>query len=260
MLEVQTPLLAAGTVTDPALAAPTADGRFLQTSTEYHQKRLLAAGCGDNYTLGSVFRRDEAGRLHAPEFTMLEWYRLGFDDRALMNEVEALVALVLGPARCARIPYADLLASAPVRTERELPELDAESAEDLALAEALEALGPGRVLITDFPAERAALARLDSEQPHLARRFELVVDGVELANGYWELCDAGALRLRFEADNATRARRGLPPMPIDEALLAAATAGWPDCAGVALGVDRLLMLKLGAASVGAVQAFAWDRA
>lgn len=245
VLEVQTPVLAAHTVTDPHVdAIPAAQG-YLQTSPEYAMKRLLAAGAPSIYQLGPAFRAGESGRLHAPEFTMLEWYRLGFDDAALMQEVSELVDLVLGPAPYERRSYAELLATAP------LPE---SAEEDLRMLAALEQLGPVRVFVTDYPAERAALARLRPGMT-VAARFELVVNGVELANGYHELGDAQLLRARFEADNVQRQALGKPPMTVDEPFLAAMEHGLPDCAGVALGFDRLAMLALGAQRLSDVMTF-----
>ncbi|MFK7912483.1 MAG: EF-P lysine aminoacylase GenX [Pseudomonadales bacterium] len=248
VLEVHTPVLAAHTVTDPHVDAIAAAHGYLQTSPEYAMKRLLAAGAPSIYQLGPAFRAGEAGRLHAPEFTMLEWYRLGFDDAALMQEVSELVDLVLGAAPYQQRPYADLLASSPLPLDHD---------EDLRVVAALEQLGPVRVFITDYPAARAALARL-RPGTEVAARFELVVNGVELANGYHELGDAETLRARFAADNAARETLGKPAMGLDDAFLAAMAHGLPDCAGVALGFDRMAMLALGAQRLSEVMAFGPD--
>jgi len=274
VLEVQTPLLGSATVTDPAVNAlvvysPSAADElqgYLQTSTEYHQKRLLAAGIGDNYTLGPVFRADEQGRLHSSEFTMLEWYRLGFDDHALMAELCELVDLLLGPASYQSHTYAALLAQAP---EHQLESSDssgldtsavtARDLEDLRLALAIESLGAGRHFVVDYPKTSAVLARVDDSDPSIARRFELVIDGIEVANGYFELTDATIHRTRFADDNAERAARGLPQIAVDQAFMASVDAGLPACAGVAVGVDRLLMLKLGVESIDEVQSFGGSR-
>ena len=260
VLEVQTPLLGAATVTDPNIQALVVEGGngYLQTSTEYHQKRLLAAGLGDNYTLGPVFRAGEQGRLHNPEFIMLEWYRLGFDDRALMSEVGELVDALLGPALYETLSYAQLLASGTlsVAERRDVPSTNHA---DLRVVNALEALGPGRRFIVDYPAGEAVLARLDDADSAIARRFELAVDGVELANGYFELTDPAVHRERFAADQQVRDQQGLPPVIPDPRLLAAVDAGLPSCAGVALGFDRLLQLRQGAQSLTDVQAFGWLR-
>ncbi len=265
VLEVQTPLLGSATVTDPAINAlvarnegiPEARANYLQTSTEYHQKRLLAAGVGDNYTLGPVFRADEQGRLHNPEFTMLEWYRQGFDDRALMAELCELVDQLLGASTYQTHPYATLVERVP-ENHGALQGIAARDVDDLRLALAIESLGRGRHFVVDYPAQAAVLARLDPDNPSIARRFELVIDGVEVANGYFELTDAEQHRARFASDNKARAARGLPAIDIDQALLAAIDAGLPDCAGVAVGFDRLLMLKLGVETIAEVQTFDWS--
>lgn len=260
VLEVQTPLLGSASVTDPniaALAVPACDS-FLQTSTEYHQKRLLAAGVGDNYTLGPVFRAHELGRLHNPEFIMLEWYRLGFNDVQLRQEVGELVDLLLGPAPYEICGYSELLegVSLSAAEKRDLP---AASHADLRVARALEALGPGRRFVVDYPADEAVLARLSEQNPEVALRFELVVDGVELANGYFELTDPATHQERFQTDMQRRAEQGLPGVTPDQKFLAAIDFGLPSCAGVALGFDRLLQLRQGASALSDVQAFGWER-
>jgi len=258
VLEVQTPLLGQAGVTDPDIAAFELFEGSLQTSSEYHQKRLLAAGIGDNYSLGAVFRAGESGRLHNPEFTMLEWYRLGFDDIALRREVEDLVNTLLGPAEFFEHRYAQLVASVELGVEesRRLPD---SAHADLRIARAIEQLGEGRHFVIDFPATEAGLARLDPVDPTVARRFELIIDGVEIANGYFELLDADTHRSRFAADREERRLRGLPDVTTDTLFLAAVESGLPDCAGVALGVDRLLMLQQGARQIADVQAFPWER-
>jgi lysyl-tRNA synthetase class 2 len=251
VLEVQTALLARHTVTEPNIDSMTVGSHgYLQTSPEYQLKRLLAAGAPSIYQLGSVFRAGELGRLHNPEFTLLEWYRLGFDDEQLMAEVAELVNQVLGADDYGYHRYQDLVGD----LERSPEVLD------LALVEALEALGPGRHFITHYPAEQAALARLHPDEPRFAARFELVVDGVELANGYHELTDAEEQRRRFASDIERRRQAGKAELDIDERFLAALDAGLPDCAGVALGVDRLLMLQQGATSLAEIMPFPADRA
>ena len=238
VLEAQTALLAEHTVTDlniESLAVGSAG--YLQTSPEYQLKRLLAAGAPSLYQIAPAFRAGEAGRLHNPEFTLLEWYRLGFDDQALMQEVADLVDRVLGPAEFRTITYTRLVGADAV-ARLEPAELD------LRFSEAADAL-KGRWFITRYPADQAALARLCPDDPDVAARFELVVDGVELANGYWELTDAEEQRRRFAADVEARRVRGLVEPTVDEKFLSALEAGLPDCAGVALGVDRLLMLSMG---------------
>ena len=249
VLEVQTALIGEHTVTDvhvESIAA--ADSGYLQTSPEYQLKRLLAAGAPSIYQLGQVFRASEQGRLHNPEFTLLEWYRLGFDDLQLMEEVAQLVDMVLGGAHYARVSYADLVGN----LERPRDELD------LAFSAAVQALSDGRWFITDYPADQAALARLRPDDLSVAARFELIVDRVELANGYFELTDVAEQTRRFAADNEARRLAGLAEVSVDQKFLAALEAGLPDCAGVALGVDRLLMLAEGAESLEQVMPFAWS--
>jgi lysyl-tRNA synthetase class 2 len=251
VLEVQTSLLAARTVTDLNIDSMTVGTYgYLQTSPEYQLKRLLAAGAPSIYQLGSVFRAGELGRLHNPEFTLLEWYRLGWDDVDLMAEVAELVNQVLGGDDYGYHRYQELVGDLD-RSPEDL---------DLALVDALDSLGPGRFFITHYPAEQAALARLHADGPRFAARFELVVDGVELANGYHELTDAEEQRRRFASDIERRRQAGKVELDIDERFLSALDAGLPDCAGVALGVDRLLMLQQGARSLSEVMAFPADRA
>lgn len=258
MLEVQTPLLGRCGVTDPSIQAFAVTEGRLQSSTEYHQKRLLAAGFPDNYTLGPVFRAGESGRLHNPEFTLLEWYRRGFDDRKLMGEVAELVDQLLGPGDYQTRSAVDLFAQV-ARESEQATQLAPELFQSWCMDQAYAGLPAGRVFVVDFPAEQAMLAQLDSDNPALARRFELLIDGVEIANGYFELCDPVELRARFEGDNRARVARGEPEQAIDESLLAALTHGLPACAGVALGVDRLLLLQLGLTELDQVQAFSWKR-
>ncbi|MFP3940994.1 MAG: EF-P lysine aminoacylase EpmA [Thermoanaerobaculia bacterium] len=311
VLEVETPLLAAATVTDPHLhslattlgASSWAAGRtlYLQTSTEYAMKRLLAAGSGPIYQLARAFRDGEAGRRHNPEFTLLEWYRPGVDHHRLMDEVEELVGAVLGavlsgpsgglPGPAERLTYreafrrhagVDPFADPPERlaeaareaAEGPVPELadDRDAWLDLLMATAVEpglrrspgSPRPRAVFVHDFPPSQAALARVREPGPEggpaVAERFELFVDGIELANGFHELTDAAEQRRRFERDLAVRRERGLPEPPVDERLLAALDAGLPPSAGVALGFDRLVMLAAGAESIAEVLAFPADRA
>jgi lysyl-tRNA synthetase class 2 len=257
---------------------------YLQTSPEYAMKRLLAAGSGDVYQVQKVFRDGEAGRHHNPEFTMIEWYRLGFDDRALMDEVEALLRELLGPVLAApaeRLTYRDAFARAtgldpyatPVATlyayaRERLGDVPADLANDrdacldlLMGAVAGPTLGAGRItFVHDYPATQAALARVLPGDPPVAARFEAYVGGLELCNGFHELADAAEQRRRFVADLEQRRARGLPRPPIDERLLGALAHGLPDCAGVALGFDRCVMLATGATDIRDVVAFAVDEA
>ena len=199
-------------------------------------KRLLSAGAPSIYQLGPVFRHEERGRLHNPEFTMLEWYRLGFDDQQLMREVAELVALVLGPDAVQTVTYQQLVGDISGRGDVQRSELD------LRFAEACEKLQPGRFFVVDYPADQAALARLRPDNPSVAARFELVIDGIEIANGYWELLDPTEHERRFAADRARRKALGRTDVEPDQPFLTALRRGLPNCAGVALGVDRLLML------------------
>jgi elongation factor P--(R)-beta-lysine ligase len=259
VLEVQTSVLAAATVTEPAVESlEVGHLGYLQTSPEYQMKRLLAAGAPSIYQIAPVFRAGEAGRRHNPEFVMLEWYRVGFSDRELMAEVAELLNQTLGPAAHSTITYGEVCARSPA--EPVSGSLSPREAEDLRFARGLDTLGRGRFFITDYPADQAALARLRPEQPDVAARFEVVVDGLELANGYWELGAADELRARFQRDLSVRRDRGQVQPAVDERLLAAMAAGLPPCAGVALGVDRLLMTQLGAASLQEVMPFPIERA
>ncbi len=250
VLEVQMPVLGRHCVTDPAIECiQTHDGRYLQPSPEYHMKRLLAAGAPSVFSIGPVFRADEAGRWHNPEFTMLEWYRLGFDADDLMRELAALIDALLGPSEYERHTFASLAAI----------DIDAASADelDLAIAIAIAELRSKRVFVTDYPARQAALSRVSNG---VATRFELVVDGLEVANGYHELKDVEELARRMADDNLVRRDRNQPVADIDRAFLAAHAHGLPDCAGVAVGFDRLAALKLGVGALADAMAFPYDRA
>ena len=271
VLEVQTPLVGRHTTTDPAIdSARLADGGTLQTSPEHHMKRLLAAGAPSIYQIGPAFRRGEAGRWHNPEFTLIEWYRLGFDAERLMGEVAELVDALLGAGRYQRRTYAALLRERFGVDGADKPAIvaqaralglqgdDAGDAADLLVAHAVAGVDAERVFITAYPAAQAALARRNADGT--AARFELVVRGLEVANGYDELTDADELRARMAADAERRRARDLSPVAPDAALLAAQRHGLPACAGVALGFDRLVALRLGARSVAEALAFDWRRA
>jgi elongation factor P--(R)-beta-lysine ligase len=287
VLEVETPALATATVTDPALhslAVALGAGRcgYLQTSPEFFMKRLLAAGSGPIWQLARAFRGEECGRWHGWEFSMLEWYRPGFDHHRLLAEVVELITLVLGPRRLRVRRYAALFAPFGIDPHRDAPEpiaarlralgldvpggLDRDGLLDLLLSHRIApTLGRDGCIdaVHAFPVSQAALARItpaaDGEPPSAAR-FEVHVEGVELANGYHELTDAAEQARRFETDQARRHAAGLPGVAADQRLLAALAAGLPDCAGVALGFDRLLTLGLGLGAIAEVQAFAAERA
>ena len=231
VIEVQTPVLMPCTVTEPMIDSIEVPGYgWLQVSPEYPMKRLLAAGCGAIYQLGPVFRDGERGRWHNPEFTLLEWYRPGFDDRDLMAELADLINELLGRADYRDQPYGALV---PATLEGD--------AADLAYAEACARLS-GRVFVTRFPKSQASLAQLHADG-ETAARFELIIDGVEIANGYFETGNPDELLARFEADNRRRRTLGKRELVIDQQFLSAMAAGIPKVSGVAVGVDRLFMLQ-----------------
>ena len=292
VLEVETPILSAGGNTEPNIESfrtrfcgPVAGGsgeRWLRTSPEFALKRLLAEGVGDCYELGRVFRNGEAGARHNPEFTMLEWYRVGWDHRRLAEETVALVQAALGlvqqQAEVRVLGYRELylgalgvdpLRDAVERLRAALGEgvIDPQGLErddwlDLLMTHRLQPHFPrGRItVIHDWPASQCALARIRADDPPVAERFEVYLGPYELANGYHELTDAAEQRGRFERDNARRRLRGQAEVPIDEHLLAALAAGLPACAGVALGVERLLMCLAGTDDLRGLLAFDFARA
>lgn len=286
VMEVETPILSTATITDPHLHSFTtrytgpgyADGLslYLHTSPEFPMKRLLAAGSGPIYQICKVFRQGEAGSRHNPEFTMLEWYRPGFDHHALMDEVAALIGPMLGLDSCAeKLTYREAflrhLQIDPLEATLEelrqsalandlngfADETDRDLMLELLLSHRIEPeLGrEGLCFLYDYPASQAALARLNPHDPRVAERFELYFHGVELANGFHELADATEQRARFVAELEARKVQGIEPVPIDERLLAALEEEFPPCAGVALGIDRLVMLAVGAESLDQVMAF-----
>jgi lysyl-tRNA synthetase class 2 len=282
VIEIDTPVLSHTTVTDPAIESfvVTAGGStlYLQTSPEFHLKRMLAAGVPSVVRIGPVFRAEESGRIHNPEFTMVEWYRLGFDLEQLMDETAALVDLLLGPATYQRIDYGALIAGKGVDAFEDTNDVlitaarrtgASDSVESWSRRELLDLIAAaalrertGRWFVTGYPPAQAALARLvtDEHGRTVAARFELVVDGIELANGYDELLDADVLAARMAADRDTRRLQGRPTYAADERLLAALRAGLPACSGVALGFDRLFMLARGEAALDAVLPFSGARA
>lgn len=292
VLEVETPVLSAGANTEPNIASfstrfsghvdsgPRA--RWMRTSSEFAQKRLLALGIGDNFELGRVFRDGEAGKRHNPEFSMLEWYRVGWDHRRLAEEVIELVQAALALAeRAATVyqsTYCDLF-----RDALDLDPFGADVAQlrlalgdvcidpaglsrddwlDLLLTHCIQPqFPPDRIsVIFDYPATQCALAKIRHSHPPVAERFELYLGTQELANGYHELTDADEQRARFTRDNARRRERGLPELAIDEHFLAALESGLPDCAGVALGIERLLMAMAGTEDIRDVLAFGFAQA
>ncbi|MDP1708961.1 MAG: EF-P lysine aminoacylase EpmA [Gammaproteobacteria bacterium] len=297
VLEIDTPVLAHAASTAPQLhslvtrytgpLAPQGTPLYLHTSPEFAMKRLLAAGSGAIYQISKAFRDGEYGRWHNPEFTLLEWYRPDYDHHALMDEVAALIAYLpmLQLTDSERTPYGSLFqhhAGIDPHTAS-VAELQAcalghgvamaghspherDSWLDLLLTHSvIPQLRPDCLhFIYDYPASQAALARVRPAGPGqahaLAERFELYINGIELANGFHELGDSVEQRRRFEHENNQRTSCGLPPVPIDEHLLSALAHGLPACAGVALGIDRLLMLAGGYSHINEVIAFPFERA
>ncbi|MCS0451602.1 elongation factor P--(R)-beta-lysine ligase [Vibrio diabolicus] len=286
VMEVDTPAMSHATVTDIHLhtfqtefvGPDYADGSklFFMTSPEFHMKRLLAAGSGCIYQINKAFRNEENGRYHNPEFTMLEWYRVGFDHHKLMDEMDDLLQLVLKCGAAQRMTYQqafiDVLGVCPL--EGSMTELKtaasklglsdiAEPEEDRdTLLQLLFSVGVEHKIgqdvpafVYDFPASQAALAKINPQDHRVAERFEVYFKGIELANGFHELDNPKEQLARFEQDNAKRLDMGLKPQPIDYHLISALEAGLPDCAGVALGIDRLIMLALGCDHIDQVTAF-----
>lgn len=297
VLEVETPILSEAGNTEPNIESfSTRFGghvdagsplRWLRTSPEYPLKRLLAAGIGDCYELGRVFRNGEAGGRHNPEFTMLEWYRVGWDHLRLAEELIGLVrdalALVGRDATVTRIRYRDLyrshlgldpmragddeLQSALGQTLVDTTGLQRDDWLDLLMTHRIQpGIGADELLLVhDYPASQCMLARIretdgEADPVPVAERFELYLGPLELANGYQELADADEQRQRFQRDLAVRAGRGATLPAIDRRLLEALQQGLPDCAGVALGIDRLLMAMLGTPRIADVLAFEFSQA
>lgn len=285
VMEVETPLMCHTSVTDPFIesipalfqAHPnTPEVRYyLQTSPEYAMKRLLAAGSGAIYQITKAFRQGEVGRHHNPEFSMLEWYRPGFDHHALMDEMNELLQFVLQTPPAERMSYAALFQSrlqidalnASVATLAACAEdhniqvqdeiTDRDTWLNLLLSHLIEpTLGTERpFFIYDFPASQSALARIQPTVPPVASRFEVYFKGIELANGFHELQDAQEQRRRFENNVNKRRELGLSEIKIDELFLAALENGLPECAGVALGIDRLVMLATNNSYISDVLSF-----
>ncbi|WGE83336.1 elongation factor P--(R)-beta-lysine ligase [Actinobacillus equuli] len=289
VLEVETPALSEFSVTDVHLStfstqflspfASEAKTLHLMTSPEYHMKRLLAAGSGSIFQLCRVFRNEEAGKRHNPEFTMLEWYRPHFDMYRLINEVDDLLQQILDcePAESYSYQFVfqtyvgldPLSATRAQLVEKArkhgFPCEDDENRDTLLqflFSEIVEAnIGKERpTAVYHFPSSQAALAQISSEDHRVAERFEVYYKGLELANGFHELSDAKEQMRRFEQDNVQRAQMGLPAQQLDTRFLAALKAGIPNCSGVALGVDRLMMIAMNAEKIDEVMAFGVENA
>lgn len=270
ILEVETPLLYGSTATDLQLTSFTSRYLqrllFLQTSPEFSMKRLLAAGSGPIYQISKAFRDGESGRLHNPEFTMLEWYRPGFSLEQFMDEMQVLLFCILSNKKPERVAYGDIfqryLDINPHTASLEAlincaknqgiivdgTDMDQGAYLDLLMSHCIEPhLGwDCPLFINDFPASQAGLAKIYKKLPRgnilLAQRFEVYIDGMEVANAYYELTDPKEQRLRFEHDNKKREKLSLSVIPVDHHLLAALEQGLPESAGAALGVDRLVFL------------------
>lgn len=284
VLEVETPCLAQHTVSDPYLISiesvfpnQTEKKYYLQTSPEYHMKRLLAAGYGSIFQIGKSFRADEAGRLHNPEFTMLEWYRIGFTLNDLMDNVDQLLQRVLTVGKAERLSYQQIF-----QQHLKLDPLKIELTELKACAEKYKLNDPGCTTVDDwlmylfssliepklqtltfihsFPASQAALATLNKDNPSVSDRVEVYYKGMELANGFYELTEVEQQRQRFIANNKQRQQMGLTEISLDDFFLQALEHGLPECSGIALGIDRLVMLATNTSSINEVICFPVTRA
>jgi len=281
VLEVETPILSPASVPDPNIQSlqtrVNQQPCYLQTSPELYMKRLLAADSGPIYQISRVFRDGEMGRLHNPEFTLVEWYQPGYSQQQLIDEIAALVIGLCGLDPAATpiqtIGYRDLFKQVtgidPLQPDWHglsqyceskqlqcpINDDDWSAAMDWLLAIAIQPDMRGLVFIVDYPATQASLARLDIDNPVIARRFELFIDGIEMANGFEELIDAAEQRQRFEQENRERQSKGLQQMPLDKKFLAALESGMPETSGVALGLDSLLMWKTASEKVQEVMSF-----
>jgi elongation factor P--(R)-beta-lysine ligase len=293
VLEVETPVLSKGISLDSHIDVfsasfyPLGYSRggipsttfFLQTSPEPHMKRLLCAGFPDIYQVTKAFRNGERGTRHNPEFSMVEWYRKGFTLDQLMEEVEALCLFLAGPRPVQRRTYREVFKEAigvdplefDLQTLSNLPQLQGKLPDGMLFTSKVDALGylmahlvepnfPPEILtiVSEFPAEQAAQAQILAENPKLAYRFEVYGGGMELGNGYLELLDALEYESRFDQENIKRAVLGKPELPKDQALLAALKRGLPACSGVAMGLDRLLMLARQSSDIGSELNFTWE--
>lgn len=292
VLEVQTPVLSHAAPTAPYLNSfMTAFQQgsqqiplYLHTSPEFSMKRLLAAGSGPIFQICPVFRNGEAGRMHSPEFTMLEWYRPGFSLKDLMAEVDALLQQLLSSAPARQLTYqqafqdvlsidvmacnTDTLSQLALANISGLTpdwQSDRDGWLELLMSEVIEPTFKAcktPVMVYDFPASQAQLAKTyqNNDGVEVAARFEVYAGGLELANGYDELLEAAVLADRFAKDNLQRQQQGLQVMPVDQHLLTAMQSGLPDCSGVALGLDRLMMLMSGSHQIAEIYPVPFDEA
>jgi len=292
VLEVESPILSTAAITDPHLQSFSTEFNnrklFLNTSPEFFMKRLLAAGSGDIFQICKAFRNDEQGSRHNPEFSLLEWYRSGFDHHRLMAEIEQLIQYLYTELEIKKAPRAvtyltyqqafinslaidPLIASvaeiksAAEKKSCEIPVGIDENNKDMWLDWLMtQSVAPsfnqhGFTFVFDYPASQAALAKVSEQDNRLAHRFELFYGELELANGFYELTDAKEQRQRFENENVLRMQQGSEVMPIDELLLGALENGLPECAGVAIGLDRLLMVLLGEKNISDVLSFGFNK-
>ena len=296
VMEVETPMLSSNATVDIYIDSfstefePIGGGQlqtyYMHTSPEFPMKRLLAAGSGDIYSMGRVFRNGEAGGRHNPEFTMLEWYRVGMDQQRMMNDVSTLLSSICLFTEARRCSYGELFEEVldinpytasddeldqmvQARVDAGLAGLDRNDCLDLLFSKHIEptlgAMNNGKlegVFVYDYPASMSALARLrtNAKGEEVAARFELFVNGIELANGYHELLDAEEQEKRFKAEQEKRQERNFDVYPYDQRMVDALKHGMPDCAGVAMGIDRLLMLLMDTRNIADVIAFDFARA
>jgi len=283
IMEVETPILAKNTVTDPYIDSFKVNYQnttcFLQTSPEYAMKRLLAAGSGDIYQLTKSFRLEEQGSIHNPEFTMLEWYREGIDHMQLITEVDELLQHTLNTKPATKISYTKCwqqhlsinpsncsIEELKILTGKHIPSFENQNLThneylDLLFTHIIEpTLGfNSPVFIYDYPASQASLAKITTNNgEQVACRFELYIEGTELANGFYELQDAAEQMNRFLQDNKIRKQLNKDTITIDHQLIAALSGGLPNCSGVALGIDRLVMLACKKEKLSDVMSFAWS--
>lgn len=294
-MEVETPLITSGTIPDPNIPSFSLDPshsennserscRYLSTSPEFAMKRLLAAGSGSIFQVCKAFRQGEQGRMHNPEFTLLEWYRVGFDHHQLMDDVAALIMYISKGLRefeqeerltyqavfqhyLGLDPFDDIQSLITCAHEQGigpvpgLSNVDRDGWLDLLMGQCIQPrLGKNRMtFVYDYPASQAALARKRADLHPVAERFELFINGVELANGFHELLDAREQRERFEQELGRRTEVNMAPVSLDENFLQALEAGLPACSGVALGLDRLQLVLMGASSLEDVITFVYNR-